>query len=204
MTRIYYIGGSPCSGKSTVAEIIASKFNLHYFKVDDYLYDYIAKGKEKGKAFSTKLLNMTVDEIWLRRPVEQKEEEFEIYREMFEFVINDLRQINSPEGIIAEGAAFLPELMNHIGIDEYHYICIVPTKEFQYFHYKQRPFVPYVLEGCSNKEQAFENWMERDALFAEAVKQSAEKLGYRTIVTDGKKDINYTYVQVCKAFGLEE
>lgn len=25
MTNIYYIGGSPCSGKSTVAEILAEK-----------------------------------------------------------------------------------------------------------------------------------------------------------------------------------
>lgn len=203
MTKIYYIGGSPCSGKSTVAEIIASKFNLQYFKVDDFLDDYIAKGKEKGKPFSTKSINMTVDESWLRSPIEQNEEELEIYREMFEFVINDLRKIDSPKDILAEGAAFLPELMNCIGVNRNHYICIVPTKEFQYFHYKQRPFVPYVLEGCSNKEQAFENWMERDAIFAETVKQSAEKLGYRTIVTDGKKDINYTYRQVCKAFGLE-
>lgn len=54
MTNIYYIGGSPCSGKSTIAEMIAKKYDLHYFKVDDYLDKYIAKGKEKGFPFSTK------------------------------------------------------------------------------------------------------------------------------------------------------
>lgn len=63
-----------------------------------------------------------------------------------------------------EGAAFLPALMRYIGVDEENYVCIVPTEEFQYFHYKQRPWVPHVLEGCSNNELAFENWMKRDAL----------------------------------------
>ena len=33
----YFIGGSPCSGKSTVAEILAKKYDLYYFKVDDFL-----------------------------------------------------------------------------------------------------------------------------------------------------------------------
>ena len=37
MIDTYYIGGSPCRGKSTIAEILSKKYNLHYFKVDDYL-----------------------------------------------------------------------------------------------------------------------------------------------------------------------
>ena len=28
MANIYYIGGSPCSGKSTVTEILAAKYHL--------------------------------------------------------------------------------------------------------------------------------------------------------------------------------
>lgn len=41
--NIYFIGGSPCSGKSTVAEILSRKYDLHYFKVDDYLDTYMKK-----------------------------------------------------------------------------------------------------------------------------------------------------------------
>lgn len=37
MINTYYIGGSPCSGKSTIAEALSKKYILHYFKVDDYL-----------------------------------------------------------------------------------------------------------------------------------------------------------------------
>ena len=37
MEGLYIIGGSPCSGKSTIAEMIAEKYDFNYFKVDDYL-----------------------------------------------------------------------------------------------------------------------------------------------------------------------
>lgn len=36
--NIYFIGGSPCSGKSTVTEILSKKYDLYYFKVDDFLF----------------------------------------------------------------------------------------------------------------------------------------------------------------------
>ena len=43
MKKIYFVGGSPCTGKSTVCEIIAKNYNLYYFKVDDYLDKYMKK-----------------------------------------------------------------------------------------------------------------------------------------------------------------
>lgn len=200
--NVYFIGGSPCSGKSTVTELIANKFNLHYFNVDELLSNYIKKASDKGKVFSAKQCHMNVDETWLRDPVVQCMEELAIYREIFEFIFEDLSKVHAPNGIIAEGAAYLPELMKQIGVDKNHYICIVPTKDFQYFHYKQRTWVPYVLESCSNKELAFENWMERDSLFAIDVKNNAEDLGYTTVLTDETNDITYSYQKVCQTFGL--
>ncbi len=34
---VYFIGGSPCSGKSTVARALSARYDLTYFKVDDHL-----------------------------------------------------------------------------------------------------------------------------------------------------------------------
>lgn len=45
--NLYCIGGSPCAGKSTVAKILAEKYDLFYFKVDDYLNGYTRKGALK-------------------------------------------------------------------------------------------------------------------------------------------------------------
>lgn len=43
--NIYYIGGSPCAGKSSVAEILSKKHDLYYFKTDDFLDRYMQAGK---------------------------------------------------------------------------------------------------------------------------------------------------------------
>lgn len=203
MTKIYYIGGSPCSGKSTVAEMIAEKYNLYYFKVDNYLDNYMSRGKASKKQFSTQAMKLSADEMWMRDPMIQNVEELEIYHEMFEFVMEDLRKLKTLNGIIAEGAAFLPELVKEMTVDNHSYICIIPTKDFQYHHYKLRPWVPDILAECTNKEQAFENWMERDALFAVTVKEKAEQLGYKSITTDGTIGIDNIYEQVVDWFNLK-
>ncbi len=45
MKNIYIIGGSSCSGKSTVSKVLEEKNNLFYFKVDDCLEEYTNRGK---------------------------------------------------------------------------------------------------------------------------------------------------------------
>ena len=50
MGKIYYIGGSPCCGKSTIAKMISEKYRFQYFKADDYLENFIKNGaKDRDK-----------------------------------------------------------------------------------------------------------------------------------------------------------
>ena len=75
-------------------------------------------------------------------------------------------------------------------------------KDFQYHFYSQRPWVPYILEGCTDKKKAFENWMERDVLFAETVHADAKQRGYVCLVTDGSVGIDEMFRTVCNLFEL--
>lgn len=203
MKKIFFIGGSPCSGKSTVAQMIAKQHNFQYYQVDDSLYDFIKLGQAAGKLYSSKAAEKDVNEIWLCDPVVANKEELEIYREIFQFVMEEVSNLKGSNPIIAEGVAFMPELMHSIGTPKDSYISIVPTREFQYNYYRQRPWVAKVLEGYKDKEQAFTNWMERDVLFAKYTRNMSETLGYETLIIDGSKDIVDTYERVSKVFGLE-
>lgn len=202
MLDIYFIGGSPCSGKSTVAEIISKKYDLYYFKVDDYLEEYMKKASLSNKEICRKAEAMTSEEIWMRDPVLQCKEELLIYKEIFEFISEDLKKIECKNGIITEGAAFLPELVNSANVAVNKYISITPTKDFQISHYKEREWVPYVLEGCSDKETAFDNWMSRDVLFAEAVRKQCGEFGYISLVNDGEISVNELVGKVISHFHL--
>ena len=203
MINTYYIGGSPCAGKSTVAEMISKKYGLFYFKVDDLLDSYTKKGALKGYPICKKTIESNAEQIWMREPLIQCEEEFEFYKEVFEFVITDLKCINCKNGIITEGTAYLPELMKKFGIPSSEYISITPTPEFQISHYEKRAFVPYVLEGCSDKEKAFNNWMKRDILFAKKIQKQCLKKRYCSMVNDGSVEIGELVDSVSKHFGLE-
>lgn len=202
MIDTYYIGGSPCAGKSTVAEMLSQKYDLYYFKVDDFLDDYTKSGALKGYPICKKTVEMNPEQIWMREPLLQCREEFEFYEEVFEYVLADLEQINCKNGIITEGAAYVPNLIKRLDIPSRRYISITPTKEFQVFHFRKREFVPYVLDGCRDMEKAFGNWMGRDILFAQEVQKQCREYQYVSIINDGNIGIDEMAERVAGHFGL--
>lgn len=181
--RVLFIGGSPCSGKSTVAERISEEYGAYYFKVDDFLDEFTARAADRGYPVCKKIMAMTPEEIWMRDPSVQCEEEFLIYQEISELVSEYLKNIDA-DFIITEGAAYTPEVMGEYKAKEY--IAIIPAPDFQITHYKEREWVPYVLEGCSDRQRAFDNWMQRDILFAERVKAECEEKKIPCITNDGR------------------
>ena len=199
---ITFIGGSPCSGKSTMAQILADRHNLRYFKVDDHLDRYLQTASVQGKPACQRAVQMTPDEIWMRDPHLQCQEELRIYEEIFDLILADLAALGHQQDIITEGAAYLPSLMQRQRIAVDRYLSITPTKDFQVIHYRQREWVPYVLEGCRDKAAAFDNWMERDALFALAVQQQCMDAGYVSIVNDGGVSVEDMVEMVAGTLGL--
>ena len=102
MIKTYFIGGSPCSGKSTITEILAKKYDFFYFKVDDFLDKYIDMGASEGCRVCTKIQSMSPEETWMRDPAMQCEEELAWYREVFDYVCEEINQIQNVSGIIAK------------------------------------------------------------------------------------------------------
>ena len=95
-----------------------------------------------------------------------------------------------------------PKLMKKLGVSKDRYLAITPTKDFQVEHYSRREWVPFVLEGCSDKEKAFSNWMERDALFAKEVQRQCAEEQYFSIINDGCLEVNQIVEMVASYLGL--
>ena len=202
MAEIYYIGGSPCSGKSTMAELLAEKYGFQYFKQDDYLEEYMRRGVQEERNLFKKVSLMSMEEMWMRPPAELCAEEIALYEIMFSYSIHDVLALSQEGTVIAEGAGFMPSLVKKINIDKSHYICVVPTKEFQVNMYSKRSWISHYLSDCSDPSKAFENWMERDALFAETVLQEAEAFGYASFIVDGVSSIEANLATIQNLFQL--
>lgn len=85
---------------------------------------------------------------------------------------------------------------------EIYYIAITPSRAFQCSRYRKRPWVPHVLRDCTDKDQAFTNWMERDTLFAEEIRRQCRHFGVSHLVTDGSISPEERLQQVALLFHL--
>jgi 2-phosphoglycerate kinase len=202
LSQAYILGGSPCSGKSTIAARLSREYQLDYYKVDDHEREHLNRCDPDRHPVMHRLATMSWDEIWMRPVAEQVEGELAYYRERFEMIVQDLAAYPLAKPLILEGAAFLPELIEQQGADPQRVIFLVPTREFQLHHYRQRPWTQSILSECKDPDLAFENWMRRDQLFGQTVLRQAKARNYATILVDGKLSIDEKYEQVKEFLGL--
>ena len=190
---LYMIGGSPCSGKSTIDSLLARQYQLLHIKLDDLIDEMMSQ----ASADSQPICLLRQD----RNPEEMADEEWRFYEEIFPYVKSYLIK-NQNRPLLVEGAGLLPHLVKELECPASSYLCLTPTADFQKKHYIQREWVPYVLEGTTNPKQAFENWMQRDILFAQMVLKEAVLLGYPSLITDGSQSENQTAEEVARLLKL--
>ena len=198
---LYMIGGSPCSGKSTLASLLARKYDLLHIKLDDLVDEMMSQASVDSRPICLLRQDRNPEQIWMRNPEEMADEEWRFYEEIFPYVKSYLIK-NQDRPLLVEGAGLLPHLVKELEWPASSYLCLTPTADFQKKHYKQREWVPYVLEGTSNPEQAFENWMQRDILFAQMVRKEAQKLGYPSLMTDGSRSEKETAEKIARLLKL--
>ena len=198
----YILGGSPCSGKSTVAEALVARFDFRYYKVDDHERAHMRRSRPKRHPTMVRYSKMNWNQIWSQPVDVQVRDEFEYYRERFEMIVEDLQKFKPGRPIILEGAAYLPELIEKCQVDRQRVLYMVPTRAFQLHHYAQRPWIQGILKQCDDPEQAFQNWMQRDHTFGQEILRQAKAYGYGTILVDGKENIDVQIERVTRYFGL--
>ena len=197
---LYLIGGSPCSGKSTIAANLAERYQLVPIKLDDLVEDFTREARKDGAPISTRREKWTSDQIWLREPVAMAEEEWAFYEEIFPYLLPFLVE-NQDKPLMIEGAGLLPHLIKSLNRD-LSYLCLTPTADFQKEQYAKREWVPYVLQNSSHPQLAFDNWMKRDILFAKRCRKEAERLSYPQLLTDGSRRIEEMTEQAAHILGL--
>jgi hypothetical protein len=200
---VYWIGGSPYSGKSTIAEAIANSYGFASYNCDEAYYRHLESISPDQFPRLFRAGHASPEEVWILRSVDQQiEDELELYREEFPLILEDLAEMPPTPSVIAEGAALLPSMVANAGISGDRALWIVPTEAFQLEHYARRPWRHDVVKDCSDPEQAWENWMARDAGFARSVAAEANALGFEVITVDGSRSIAETVRLVEEHFGL--
>ena len=185
-----WIGGSPCSGKSSIARWLAKRYGIAVYQCDAHWDDHIRVADSATEPALHSVTTMSWDDLWMRDVATLVEHERALYREEFAMIIDDLGRTDAARPIVAEGAALLPELVAPLLDQEREAIWIIPTEAFQRATYPQRgAWVQGILEQCTDPKTAFANWMARDIAFGQRVACDAQRLGLRVLRVDGSTSV---------------
>jgi hypothetical protein len=207
LSHVYWIGGSPCAGKTTLARRLVNEYNFTYYKCDDCYDDHMSRSTPDQHPAMFKIRDLTWNQVWSSQfcsiPVGQQIlEVIKVYQEQFQLILEDLLNLPKTSSILVEGAALLPDLVAPLLHKPHQAIWFVPSGEFQIQHYSNREWIYNILNQYDDTELAFSNWMKRDAGFAQWVINNAGQLGLRTITVDGSLSIDHNYEILAEQFKL--
>jgi hypothetical protein len=185
LSHVFWIGGTPCSGKTSAAGILAGRHELRIYHCDE------AFELHKHQLLTMRdILAMSWDQIWMRPLDVMIADEFAIYQEEFAMILDDLRALPAFPPIVAEGTALLPDLVASVLGNTRQAVWVVPSPAFQRERYLRRgEWVQAILSECRDPDQAFRNWMDRDITMAQMVADNASERGLALRTVDGRASI---------------
>lgn len=189
MRAVYWIGGSPCAGKTTISHIIGQQFGWTIYHIDRHIETYLQRANPENHPHLIAYQQMGLQKFLLQDPQWQMQQVIGMSREQFGFILEDIAELDSDSPILVEGATLLAEDVIRQIQSVSQAIWIVPTEIFQLETYPKRgSWVQDVLRHYYDSQEAitaFERWMERDALMALWTAKEAENLDIPVIVVDG-------------------
>ena len=138
---IWWIGGVTCSGKSTVAKLIAEGTDRQVYSTDDH---FAKHAKSATKEHHPTMYSYQHDDEWLKWVRELAPERssavwLQFYHERCSMIVDDLAKVQDPP-LVAEGVDLLPELVVPHAT-EGKAAWLVPTRSFFEAHYAEREWV---------------------------------------------------------------
>lgn len=207
LAHILWLGGGTCTGKTSIAERLSNKYDLHVYHCDDLFEEHRNRAQpSKHPAFYNAMFTSYKEMDWERfwmRPVETLlEEELAIYADEFEMIVSDLLDMSRSKPILVEGSALLPRCVKGVLTTPSSAIWLIPEETFHRRMYQQRgPWVQRILRQCADPQQAFDNWMARDIAFAELMMSQAARFGLKTLTIDGSRSVQENARRVEAHFG---
>jgi 2-phosphoglycerate kinase len=202
LTKVFWLGGSPCSGKSSLSEILAGRFDLDIYHVDDAFETHRQRLDPAQQPALSKWLASSWNDRWMQPVDSLVHDAIACYREHFALIADDIAARPSGKSLLVEGTALLPRgVADRLGQNS-RAIWVIPTASFQRERYSERQWARTIVEQCDNPEVAFHNWMERDIRFAEWIEAETSALGLQLLKIDGNRTIAETAEEVARYFEL--
>lgn len=201
--RAFWIGGGQWAGKTTVARLLGERYGYAVYR-----HDYAAAHGHFDRATAAQArVGQPVTEFdpeWefvQQTPEEMSARVIAQFIERFEWALDDLRALDGPTPVIAEGWGLRPESVADAGCAE-RMVVMAATEEFRQHQLATLPRAGSISHSVSDPARAQRNRIERDRLAAENAVKSAAQHGIAVIEVDGTRDAEQIADVVAQHFGL--
>lgn len=204
LQNVWWIGGSGCAGKSTIADRIADQKKYHVYHCDENWFGeqghFTVAQPDKQPFMCRARVLMEQGKWFFQEPDEYADLVYRSTVEEFEMVASDLLLYDGAR-VIAEGVSFTPQILQHIAPTE-QAVFLVAYEPFQRRRYMERDFAQQWFSALPDPDAAFDNLMKCNDLMAHQCYDAATMYGYKVIVVDETTPLDMTYSRVTEHFGL--
>lgn len=196
-----WIGGSTCSGKSTVADRIAGRRGLSVYHVDQHEESHAERASALGLPVYERWLAMTLTERWALSSVDELvADTLTMSEERLPMIIEDVA--NADGRVIVEGFQIYPWLVEPLLESPRAGVWLVCTSEFRRATHFARPHAWTMPSQTDDPERAQANRLERDDRVGDEILRGATRLGLKAIQVDGPRDLDEIAAEVEAHLGL--
>jgi hypothetical protein len=197
LAHVLWIGGSPDSGKTSIADFLAARHGLQVYHFDCHESDHLGRAtpERQPTAVALRTLVETLDEstlaheLWLAHPpAAMAQFAISTWSERVGLAVEDLLAMPTTPPIIAEGPGFFPERIHPLLTDHRQAIWLIHTAAFKRASALRRN-KPGSRHLTTNPAQAQENLILRDLAMGDHIRRAATDLGLTLHEVDGTRPL---------------
>lgn len=201
LAHVLWLGGTPCSGKTSVAKRLVERYALQLYHYDQQERVHTARSRPERHPAMCAYAAMGMDERWVHRPVSQMVRATETaWMERFEMVVEDLLDLPEMPRILSEGPGLLPMAVAPLVQHLQQAVWLVPTEAFKRATQPTRGGAPANQTG--DPTRAYRNLIDLDLQLAANVQQQARMFSLTVFEVDGTRSVDEMALLVAQHFGL--
>lgn len=210
LTNVFWIGGPPDSGKSTVAHLLGETFDVDIYRQDRQEMEHL-KRADPVEHPRNAALHAQIDspdgqrqlfQSWVDgTPQDLMNSARASWEERISLMCEDLAAMDPTRRIIAEGPGFFPNVIRPLLTSSSQAIWLVPTEDFKRASHARRDKSAWRFE-TRDPERAMAHHIERDLLFADAYRRELIAADLPWIEVDGSESAEAIARRVAAHFCL--
>ena len=201
-SNIFFLMGCPCSGKTTVGNILVQKYNMVYFSGDNKRFDYYRLAEKEKHPFMT----MDASDFWSWTLDEMVAWEKGVIAEQTPYILNDLNELSKTNDLILfEGMLELATVSKIVPANQIVYLSVeksVCEREF-FAREDHRGMLDNILNtpDISEDEKQRRIFMRKEAAI-NAFHVNAKEFGIQTFMREETSTAYEMAEKIAGHFGL--